>query len=219
MKLFLSILLIAQVSLASSGDWAEKGNGGDYVLCEKGRAYFLDYYEAIYRYKLSPSLPKVAIFNGSDQDGVQRLTKSLKVVLQKISKFDPIRAQVYLSWADDLVEQIDFSVNSPQRIADEGRRLPILARCDFFQLINQWQSPNYKLPILTINTRLWANLSSEQKLTALIHEILLRELREKQSSIKNTENLRRFCAYLISREFDQLEKFQYKKLLRDMLNN
>lgn len=217
--LLIGFLFPPNLANAADPDWAEKGNGGDLLVCQNGQTYFLDYFESIFYYQLTPELPKVTYNVTNDTVGITQLSKYLILVINRLRTIDPERYSLYFDYIEDLKNQVQF-VNTPiYPIDDEGNLRHIRSKCDLRQLIVQTHSHFSHPPRLLIHKRLWSALSGQQKIVALLHEVILREVRQQRPMIKSTAKIRRYNAFLISREFKEVKRIQYSMLVKDLFKN
>ncbi|MFS4460336.1 hypothetical protein [Bdellovibrio sp. HCB2-146] len=171
------VAILAALTLMSGLSHAgfERGNGGHVVLCDE-QVVFLDLF--IYQ------LDNKKTFHGihSEYSGINHKFGAL---LRPLEKLSPARAERYRAWASTFFREATF-------LADfDGR--PFFTRgysdvdINTKLRISRW---NCKLELMIMQTRevtgaayyrikgpLWAKLSEDQQVIALLHEVLLRDYR------------------------------------------
>jgi hypothetical protein len=178
------------------------GGGGDAVLLESGKIVLLDFYETLDRYNFNPVTP-----SGSNLD------EKVESLLVRLSKTDFVRAQLYRNWYRSFFLETGLLANKKAaNLADEGGAF-ICTNCEVFQMVIQKDIDPPISPFrYYIVEGVWNQLSLDQQAYTVIHELLLRELRE-SGPRRTTEEIRYFNALLISDSLKNLSSEEYRQLL------
>jgi hypothetical protein len=167
----LIIMTGPQVSFGRGGDGngSIAGNGGDVVYCAnpqpgQKRIELLDLFE-------SRVLQENAISLGEPAwDYLRRV----RFVLDRLSKRDPKRAQIYWQQAQQFIDESEFVSHELPDIPD-SKHIAIPKGCEIRQIViqNPLALPGQKR--FQVNNLLWNALDEENRAALVLHEVIYRE--------------------------------------------
>jgi hypothetical protein len=166
----LNALLCA--SLLASEAWAgkEAGNGGNVVTCRKAdhsltSIEMLDYYEA-------------RVFRGisvSMGDASFDYKQKIDLVLDRLAKSDPGRAERYRGWAKSFMSEAALIPGITLTPIPDSDQVGLPRGCAMEQIAIQKEPQFPQDSRYTISKDLWDNLDEQGKAGLILHEIIYRE--------------------------------------------
>lgn len=205
-KLTCFILFSASISWGAlkKGDFA--GNGGDLVVCSNGKPFqykLLDLYEA------EVFNPDVEFDFGPEG---QSLDGKVGNIISRLSRLDPERADLYSSYYETFMSEV-ISTNDNLEDVKDSFHLTMPNDCEVKQFAIQL-GDSFSIPgkRYLINQQLWDLVDTNTKAALVMHEIIYRDAL--QSGHRDSISTRAFNALLLSEDFTELSKSEYKSFLK-----
>ena len=194
-----SALLCYSASAFAVGD--EVQNGGDVIACPSYEVPFyksLDLYEGEVVYNLVP----VAT---SSNDHIQILNQ----VIDRIAKFDSVRAGLYRSYLKALHKEARMVPSSVfSDIRDEGFNT-IPEGCELKQAAAQFRSYTPDGVKYIFNQALWNEMNARTRAGLVMHEFVYREGLLPKNNFKTSAKVRYFNAFVHSQKMLKGTKADY----------
>ncbi|MEK2646503.1 hypothetical protein [Bdellovibrio sp. BCCA] len=213
---------------ADPNDWAERGNGGDVIVCPQSPLGNLMYdaYEAEVRYQFKlifpdleePEWPDTGAPNYGDEMSLDFSLKIAKELVQRIETQDPVRAQRYFQWLAEFKNDTRFLPEVELfDIPDTGIGF-IPPQCSLHQLIIQ-RTPKFPQDRrYMVALDYWQWMQPEQQAAAILHEIIYRDLAESKAWTGTSEPARYFNALILSDAIGQMSHVEYLNITRRIFN-
>lgn len=214
---FLIVTFLYSAIVAAAGpDWADRGNGGDVIACQKDGYTMYDAYEAEKRYGLMPQFILVSPAGEGDtaEEKWEMTVEIAQNLIDRLMKVDRSRWEKYSKWLQTFKEEARFVVNAELfDIPDTGIGF-IPPGCELKQLVIQREPkfPHDRRYIIAMDHWLW--LEPQDAAAAVIHELLYREVAALRPEVRTSEALRYFNALILSNEIAKLTPSEYLELTR-----
>lgn len=213
--IFLSGVLLCSATAAVAGpDWADRGNGGDVIICQKDGYSMYDVYEAESRYGLTPRYPSVTLVEEGDpvEEKWAMTTEIAQKLIDRLKNVDRPRWEKYSSWLQTFRAEARFVSNAELfDVPDTGIGF-IPPGCELKQLVIQRDPkfPHDRRYIIAMDHWFW--LEPQDAAAGVIHELLYREVAAQRPEVRTSEALRYFNALILADEIGKLTPTEYREL-------
>ncbi|MFV8259726.1 hypothetical protein ACNQKP_18100 [Bdellovibrio bacteriovorus] len=215
--ILLIVILFHSVSFAGFGtDWADRGNGGDVIVCQKDGYTMYDIYEAEKRYGLKPQFLTVIPAGEGDtvEEKWEMTVKVTQNLIDRLKDIDRARWEKYSQWLQTFEEESRFVGNAELfDVPDTGIGF-IPPGCELKQLVIQRDPkfPHDRRYIIAMDHWWW--LEPQDAAAAVMHELLYREVAALRPEVRTSEALRYFNALILSNKISELTPSEYLELIR-----
>lgn len=219
MKSYLGLLLsVVLYSPAHAGtDWAERGNGGDVIVCQNGLHLMYDVYETEKRYNLKVQFPSVQT-RAADRAGQaqkwSQITGVAQQLIDRLKVMDVKRWKTYSGWLQSFYDDSRF-VDGAELLDVPDTGIGFIPKgCELKQLVIQHEP---KFPFdrrYIISNDYWSRMSIEHAAAAVVHEILYRDAITQKPGVNTSEPIRYFHAMILSNEVSNMAMPDYQELLQ-----
>lgn len=194
------LFFLPSTSVLSMALGDSKGNGGDVIVCQKGKApvEVLDVFEArvMRGFQLELGGPGVS------------LEEKLNILINRLEAYSPGRASRYREWGDSFLSEAQFFRGMNFGDVEDSDHILIPSNCKLKQIIIQQKVDFPEDRRYMVNEDLWDQLDNDNKAALVLHELIYRELQSETSV-----NVRYFNSFLFSNEISRLTHDEFKKLL------
>ncbi len=191
-----------------NGGGATVGNGGNALVCLKlgtkeiSSVSLLDYYEAQNRWDFTISLG----------DKTLSVDEKIELVLTRLAKFDPNRADDYRKQAAEFSSNTNFWPGVRLRAINDANIIGLPSGCVVSQIARQMEPEVSSDKYFVIAKDLFDLMDTDQKAGLILHEIIYREFISRGHT--QSPAARHFNALLSSEQFAQLNLMSYLKQLQ-----
>lgn len=208
----ISVLLLGSFSNAASGDWSERGNGGDVVVCASGTHTMLDLYETHNRYNFETFMRNIPAVGFPFKVGPEELVEvAIEKITDNLNHVDPrLKAQLVFL-AQDFNSETWFLSDEYLGEIDDSGHVAITDDCVLKQLIIRRFAPD-KSTVYAVSNDLWKNMGFQSRMAAILHEIIYRMALQLNPNIKDSEKIRYFNALILSDRLKDFSQADYEKL-------
>lgn len=216
-KILLSFFLVFVFScnaLSFGGDWSERGNGGDVIVCPStGTHIMLDLYEARHRYGFKTTLPSIPATSFPFIVGPDELTEMAESKIETNLKIlDPALKTKLIRLLKEFNVETKYLRDVELVDIEDSGAVHLPQDCLLKQLIVQKRTSVSGRKTYTISVDLWKHMRYESRLAAYLHEVIYRAAMEMNPQIKDSEKLRYFNALILSDRLTKYTKVQYQEL-------
>lgn len=210
----LSLVLVHSATVLAGTDWAERGNGGDVIVCQKDGHTMYDAYEAQERYGLTPRYPSVTPAPEGDpvEEKWAMTAEIAQKLIDRLMNVDRLRWEKYSAWLQTFRAEARFVSNAELfDVPDTGIGF-IPPGCELKQLVIQRDPkfPHDRRYIIAMDHWLW--LEPQDAAAGVIHELLYREVATLRPEVRTSEALRYFNALILADEIAKLTPAEYRDL-------
>jgi hypothetical protein len=202
------IMLFLSSGFATAG--TSVGNGGLVVSCasESGppRLRVLDFVEAEIRWKLTMNDKLIG----------QSPFAIVSSVIEKMSIFDPARANILRLRLKSFLSEADFMENIELSRTDDEHNILVPKNCIILQAVIQAAPLFPEERLYNISADIWNKMDQQpiEQAGLIMHELLYREGIELGQT--NSKRIRYFTAILFSTKFDEFSHKDYLQLLESV---
>lgn len=213
----ISLLILHFVTAASaSTDWADRGNGGDVIVCNQLHLMY-DSYEAEMRYGLQPYYPVTKVTPRHDRTVEENNSaQTLDIAQQLINRLktvDEDRWKRYSDWLATFYDEARFVSGAVLiDIPDTGIGF-IPQGCELKQLVIQRapKFPHDRRYIIAMDHWFW--MEPKETAAAILHELMYRDATLHNPQLQTSEAVRYFNALVLSNEIRRMTPAQYAELV------
>lgn len=200
--LFLNIFTFA--TFASTGG-RTVGNGGDVLKCEVNGASIytiLDWYEGIEIRNLNLNL-------GENQ---LSFDEKIQLAIKRLQRLSPKRAARFQLSLESFFNETKWLTSGTLIDIPDSDHILLPNNCQILQIANQ------STPVLStdkryvIDLKLWQNLSDDQKVALVLHEIIYKEALE--DGHQNSISTRILNSLILSKELEVMSVYEFTNVLK-----